>query len=1166
MKKRPDTIDTQPFVPDKVVEPGERSIRKSDYPQLQKQLEEMEAMRRELAESQERYRSLVENIDDVIFSLDVAGVVTYVSPVIESLSGFGAEEMIGKSLGEFIHPEDSSAVEANFHQVLMTGEPNPIEYRLRCKDDAFRYVRSSSRPLLKNEEVVGLTGVMSDTTGFKQAERERQQYAEFLANMDRVSRAMQQKTDLDEMMSAVLDEVLDILACDRAALVYPCDPGSAAWMVCMERTRAEYPGILSPDVEIPTEAEAAAVFRAVLDSGSPVKFGPGASHPLPAHAAEQFDIRSQVAMSIHPKRGKPWMFVLHQCSYPRVWTDEEIWLLQEIGRRMADGLTSLLVMRELRESERKYRRFVETSNEGVCALDSNGTITFANDRTFEMFGYPPDEMVGKPLTDFIFDSNIVDQKQHMAVRRRGTAEHYEQRFRRKDGSELWLLISASAIQDEEGNFRGSFAMFSDITERKQAEEKVLQSEQRLRLHTELSPLGFLEWDENFCATEWNAACERIFGYTRKEALGRHVKDLIVPATAQGAVDEVFQNLMHQAGGQHSINENLTKDGRIVIVEWFNTTLISKDGKAIGVASICRDITERKRSERELLASEQLFRALVENSPDYIARYDRDYRRTYVNPSIQELFAAEPDNVLGQTPADRSPMKTPQVYIEHLKKVFETGKECTLESPFRTARGEMHWGHIRFTPEFDADGNVASVLSIGRDVHEIKDSEQRLRRFIATLPAFFFTFRRTGDGRYCFPYASPGIKTIYGLDPEDVKDDMTPLHMLAHPDDRPHIEAAIAQALEKLEPFNVEFRVCRPDMPERWIEARSIAHEETDGSMLWYGIMLDITNRKQAEQELTRSEEKFSRAFYASPNLMAITNPEDGRIIEINEAFCRLFGYEREECIGRNTVELQMWVDPEQRAAAARQLDKKGAALYMPVDLRTKSGEIRSVIDSMVFINLDNQKRLLSVATDVTERKQAEERLQESLVETIRAIALMVEKRDPYTAGHQIRVARLCTAIGGELGLDAARMEGLRLGSMIHDIGKIYVPAEILNRPGTLQAPELGMIRGHPQVGYEILKGIAFPWPVAEMILQHHERLDGSGYPQGLKGADILLESRIIAVADVVEAMSSHRPYRPALGIDAALLEIKSHRGTQYDPAVVDACLHLFGDGHFTFEE
>ena len=183
-------------------------------------------------------------------------------------------------------------------------------------------------------------------------------------------------------------------------------------------------------------------------------------------------------------------------------------------------------------------------------------------------------------------------------------------------------------------------------------------------------------------------------------------------------------------------------------------------------------------------------------------------------------------------------------------------------------------------------------------------------------------------------------------------------------------------------------------------------------------------------------------------------------------------------------------------------------------------------------------------------------LRQLLEQTVMAISLTLEKRDPYAAGHQQRVARLAAAIAAEMGLSPQQVEGTHFGALLHNIGTVIVPTEILNRPSKLSDPQLAFIRAHPQAGFEILKDISFPWPVAQMALQHHERLDGSGYPQGLKGEQILPEVRILAVADVLEAMIAHRPYRPALEMYTALDTLIQGRGTQFDPAVVDACLRV----------
>lgn len=216
--------------------------------------------------------------------------------------------------------------------------------------------------------------------------------------------------------------------------------------------------------------------------------------------------------------------------------------------------------------------------------------------------------------------------------------------------------------------------------------------------------------------------------------------------------------------------------------------------------------------------------------------------------------------------------------------------------------------------------------------------------------------------------------------------------------------------------------------------------------------------------------------------------------------------------------------------------------------------------------------VVKVSKDVTDYQHALEELHHSmellrknLSGTIQAIAMTVETRDAYTAGHQKRTTNLARAIAQELGLPKDRVDAIRMAGVIHDLGKISVPAEILSKPGSITDIEFSLIKNHPRTGYDILKGIEFQWPIADIVLQHHERLDGSGYPQGLQGNDILLEARIIGVADVIEAMASHRPYRPALGMEEAFNEITDHRGSRYDVDVVDASLHLLHDKGFLIQ-
>jgi len=213
---------------------------------------------------------------------------------------------------------------------------------------------------------------------------------------------------------------------------------------------------------------------------------------------------------------------------------------------------------------------------------------------------------------------------------------------------------------------------------------------------------------------------------------------------------------------------------------------------------------------------------------------------------------------------------------------------------------------------------------------------------------------------------------------------------------------------------------------------------------------------------------------------------------------------------------------------------------------------------LLKIEVENRKRMQQ------ELQQSFESLKKAMHSTIQAISMTVEKRDPYTSGHQQRVANLAKAIAKELKLPESQIESIYLAAGIHDIGKIALPAEILVKPIPLSDIEISLIQAHAQAGYDILKGIEFPWAIADIVLQHHERLDGSGYPAGLTGENIVFEARIICVADVVETMASHRPYRPSIGMDKALEEIANNSGVLYDPQVVDACLKIFREKDFSF--
>jgi PAS domain S-box-containing protein len=342
------------------------------------------------------------------------------------------------------------------------------------------------------------------------------------------------------------------------------------------------------------------------------------------------------------------------------------------------------------------------------------------------------------------------------------------------------------------------------------------------------------------------------------------------------------------------------------------------------------------------------------------------------------------------------------------------------------------------------------------------------------------------------------------------------------------------------------------------------------------IELEMQNAelRRFQLELLEARDKYLNLYDFAPTGY-FTLDHNSLIVDVNLAGSELLGSEKHRLTG---AQFTSSISPDSQDAfffhhreALKTCIKGSCEIKM---LKADGTTFHAQVISMAVPEKDGSiNQFRTAVIDITERKQMEEerkqnidRLLNAMEATIQAMALMSEMRDPYTAGHQLRVTHLADTIAKEMGISEDRRPAVHMSGLVHDLGKIYVPAEILTKPGRLNQIEFSMIKGHPTAGYNILKTIEPPWPIAQIVLQHHERLDGSGYPNGLSGEAIVLEARVLAVADVVEAMASHRPYRAALGIDKALEEISKNRGVLYDTKVVDACLKLFYEKGFKFKE
>ena len=319
-------------------------------------------------------------------------------------------------------------------------------------------------------------------------------------------------------------------------------------------------------------------------------------------------------------------------------------------------------------------------------------------------------------------------------------------------------------------------------------------------------------------------------------------------------------------------------------------------------------------------------------------------------------------------------------------------------------------------------------------------------------------------------------------------------------------------------------------------------------------LTDISDTRRAIEALKNKEAQYRRLFEAAQEGILILDYKSGKFIDANPFIFTLLGFAPTEIIGKDFLELGIIIDKEHAQKTHQELQSKNYLHYPDIPLKHKSGKIIDVEFLGYVYEVGHEKTIQCNIRDISDQKKMreyEKTISTSHQETIHALASMVEIRDSYTAGHQKRVAELSVAIAEELQLSAGKIEGLQLSSILHDIGKFNIPKEILLKSTPLTEAEMEILRNHSQAGYDVLKGIHFPWPIAQTVLQHHERLDGSGYPNQLKGDSISKEAKIIGVADTVEAMTGTRPYRPALGIEKALQHIQSESGKLFDPVIVD---------------
>ncbi|MGE5842470.1 MAG: PAS domain S-box protein [Deltaproteobacteria bacterium] len=589
-----------------------------------------------------------------------------------------------------------------------------------------------------------------------------------------------------------------------------------------------------------------------------------------------------------------------------------------------------------------------------------------------------------------------------------------------------------------------------------------------------------------------------------------------------------------------------------------------------------DITESRKAEETLRESEEKYRAILEHMEEGYYEVDLRGNIVFCNDYLCKILGYSRAELLGTNNRRYMDQASAKTVFETFNRVYRTGEASkSLNWDLIRKDGSTRTVEISVSLVRSANGEPLGFRGILRDVTEkklsdqaLKESEEKYRELVDNAPA----------GIYEVDFIQRKFVTINdvmceytGYAKEELLGCMSPFDILTDESKALFMERLTKIFAGEKVPETVEYTIRTKDGRIIWVILNHKLIYDQGFPRGARAVVHNITERKLAEQALRNSEEKYR--FLVNNANDAIFIAQDGVIKFPNPKTLETLGYSETELREVRYMDL---VHPDDRAPLEEIRQKVEGKIHPSSGLSfrviTRSGEEIWAQISSVPIVWEERPATLNFVRDITSQKKAEEELRQSVDKlrkitgaTIQAIAQTVEVRDPYTAGHQKRVADLARAIATRMGLPSDRVDGIRMAGVIHDIGKISVPAEILSKPGLLTPLEFSLIKTHSQIGYDILKDIEFPWDIATMVLQHHERLDGSGYPQGVTGERILLEARILTVADVVEAMASHRPYRPSLGMDKALDEIQDKKGRFYDPDVVDACIQLLRENKFIFK-
>jgi len=548
-----------------------------------------------------------------------------------------------------------------------------------------------------------------------------------------------------------------------------------------------------------------------------------------------------------------------------------------------------------------------------------------------------------------------------------------------------------------------------------------------------------------------------------------------------------------------------------------------------------------------------YESIADNPDLLICRWNSDTTLTFVNRAYAEFYGMENDQLVGKRWIDLAEKGLNNELEKTLHKKAEVEHPFQREDPVVAADGVFHWIHWYNQPVHDADGKLIEYQSVGIDVTEQKEARRKLAESGQTLQLILDNIEEIvayHKPDLSIVWANKAFRDRVAVDKDSLRD--STCYHLWYGRQSPCDDCPVLKAVR-------EKKTVVEDVEQYGITWNIKAYPIFDDSGNLLGVVdlaYDKTREREIYSRLREREEKY-RAIVESTDDVIFELDRDSRIIAIFGRWLESSDADTYFFIGKTAADMF----PE-GTAEVHMMNNKIALSGEPTTYEWSFGEgidqkHYSINLSPIFDEEGEVTGLVGIGRDITKLKETEEALRRSRDDLLLTMSRLLKVKDPYTVDHQRKVEEIAAAIAERLKLPNEKLEALRIAAILHDIGKLSIPADILNKPGRLNEIEWALIKNHPDEGYRILKEIHFGLPVAEIVRQHHERIDGSGYPRGLKDGEIMLEARILAVADVVEAVSSHRPYRPALGLEIALEEIKSGVGTKYDEEVVKACLELF---------